>query len=270
MTWPRPSSRAVGRLPGCGHRRGHGRGRHGRRHAPGHLRRRQGRGRPVRGHPLRQRQRLPQVLRHPQEPPAGHRPPGRGRARPIDLMEVEGRVAAFASIGATARVTGEKLRGKVQGLWGHLLAGRRLFDTPAEEKILELYGRPRPVRTVRAQDGHARTSSTASSPRRTTSATAGGSLPRPSSTTAISTSPCSRSARSSTPSSSPCIYLGFYQRRLRHFKARRVVISGEDLPIQFNGEFLGDRDRVEFGVLPKAIRMVVPPTRRAAKRFRAT
>ncbi|MCK7540861.1 MAG: S49 family peptidase [Marinilabiliales bacterium] len=43
-----------------------------------------------------------------------------GVARPIDLMEVEGRIAAFASIGATAQVTDEKLSGKIQGLWGHL------------------------------------------------------------------------------------------------------------------------------------------------------
>jgi diacylglycerol kinase family enzyme len=65
----------------------------------------------------------------------------------------------------------------------------------------------------------------------------------------------------------PLIYFGVYQRRLRHFKAKRIVISGRGLPIQFNGEFLGDRDRVEFRVLPKAIRMVTPPTRRAGKHF---
>ncbi|NTV81724.1 MAG: hypothetical protein HGA24_09925, partial [Candidatus Aminicenantes bacterium] len=68
----------------------------------------------------------------------------------------------------------------------------------------------------------------------------------------------------------PLIYFGVYQRRLRHFKARRVVIGGRDLPIQFNGEFLGDRDRIEFRVLPQAIRMVIPPTRRAARRFKKT
>ena len=65
----------------------------------------------------------------------------------------------------------------------------------------------------------------------------------------------------------PLIYFGLYQSRLRHFKAKRVVISGRNMPIQFNGEFLGDRDRVEFRVLPRAIRMVFPPTRRARKRF---
>ncbi|HMA54428.1 MAG TPA: hypothetical protein VKT17_08190, partial [Acidobacteriota bacterium] len=65
----------------------------------------------------------------------------------------------------------------------------------------------------------------------------------------------------------PFIYFGIYQRRLRHFKARRVVISGRSLPVQFNGEFLGERDRLEFRVLPKAIRMVIPDTRRAGRHF---
>jgi diacylglycerol kinase family enzyme len=37
--------------------------------------------------------------------------------------------------------------------------------------------------------------------------------------------------------------------------------------VQFNGEVLGDRDRIEFRVLPRAIRMVIPPTRRAARHF---
>ncbi|HSA96985.1 MAG TPA: hypothetical protein VLJ16_13105, partial [Acidobacteriota bacterium] len=65
----------------------------------------------------------------------------------------------------------------------------------------------------------------------------------------------------------PLIYFGLYQRKMRHFKAKRVVISGRDLPLQYNGEVLSDRDRVEFRVLPKAIRMVTPPTRRAGRYF---
>jgi diacylglycerol kinase family enzyme len=39
------------------------------------------------------------------------------------------------------------------------------------------------------------------------------------------------------------------------------------MPLQFNGEVLGYRDRIEFRVLPQAIRMVVPPTRRAQRSF---
>ncbi|MGB9893715.1 MAG: diacylglycerol/lipid kinase family protein, partial [Candidatus Saccharicenans sp.] len=57
----------------------------------------------------------------------------------IDLISVEDRIAAFASIGSTAAVTGEKLRHSIPGLIGHLLAARKLLFYKRQEKILELY-----------------------------------------------------------------------------------------------------------------------------------
>jgi diacylglycerol kinase family enzyme len=189
-----------------------------------------------------------------------------GVPRAIDLMEVEGRVAAFASIGATARVTGEKLQGKVHGLWGHLLAGRRLFDTPLDVKRLTLYegaDASGPF-TEKAVDSAfldcvvTKTSffgySWNIAPRAVVD---DGYLD----VTLFELKPLRYVLLF------PFIYFGLYRRRLRHFKARRVVIQGRALPIQFNGEFLGDRERVEFRVLPRAIRMLTPDTRGGAKRF---
>jgi len=189
-----------------------------------------------------------------------------GVPRPIDLMEVEGRIAAFASIGATALVTGEKLRGKVQGLWGHVLAGRRLFGTPTEEKVVELYhGRDddgpfekKIVTTSFFDCIVAKTNYFGYNWNIAPEAVVDdGYLD----ITLFEMGPLKYSLLF------PLIYFGFYQRRLRHFKARRIVINGRALPIQFNGEFLGNRDRLEFRVLPRAIRMVTPPTRRARKHF---
>jgi diacylglycerol kinase (ATP) len=189
-----------------------------------------------------------------------------GVVRPIDLMEVNGRVAAFASVGATARVTGEKLRGKIQGVWGHVLAGRRLFDTPMEEKTLELTdGRdaagPFATKTLTSRFFDCIVTKTnyfgyswKVAPKAVVD---DGYLD----ITLFEIGPLKYALLF------PLIYFGLYQRRLRHFKAKRVVINGQALPIQFNGEFLGDRDRIEFRVLPRAIRMVTPPTRRAKKRF---
>lgn len=190
-----------------------------------------------------------------------------GIARPIDLMEIEGRVAAFASIGATALVTGEKLRGRVQGLWGHVLAGRRLFNSSRGEKVLELYDGvdddgPFAAKTVTSNFFDClvmKTNYFGYSWRIAPEAVVDdGYLD----ITLFEMGPVKYSFLF------PLIYLGLYQRRLRHFKARRVVISGQALPIQFNGEFLGDRDRLEFRVLPRAIRMVTPATRRGGKHFR--
>jgi len=190
-----------------------------------------------------------------------------GVTRPIDLMEVEGRVAAFASIGATARVTEEKLSGKVQGLWGHVLAGRRLFDTPVDEKTIELFeghdaSGPFAAKTLTSRFFDCivtKTNHFGYSWNIAPSAVVDdGYLD----ITLFEMKPLKYALLF------PLIYLGVYQKRMRHFKAKRVVIRGRSLPIQFNGEFLGDRDRVEFRVLPLAIRMVCPPTRRAGKRFR--
>ena len=189
-----------------------------------------------------------------------------GVPRPIDLMEVEGRVAAFASVGATARVTGEKLRGRIGGLWGHVLAGRRLLDTPMDAKTVELHDgidMSGPFETKKVASNFfdcivAKTNYFGYSWNIAPEAVVDdGYLD----VTLFEMGPFKYSLLF------PLIYFGFYQRRMRHFKARRVVINGRDLPMQFNGEFLGNRNRLEFRILPQAIRMVTPATRRAGKHF---
>ncbi len=189
-----------------------------------------------------------------------------GVPRLIDLMEIEGRVAGFASIGATALVTGEKLRGKIHGLWGHVLAGRRLFNTPLDEKTLELFdgydeSGPFEHKTVTSNFFDclvAKTNYFGYSWYIAPGAVVDdGYLD----VTLFEMGPHKYSVLF------PFIYFGWYQRRLRRFKAKRIVISGRALPVQFNGEVIDDRDRVECRVLPRAIRMVIPPTKRAGKHF---
>ena len=189
-----------------------------------------------------------------------------GIPRSIDLMELEGRVAAFSSIGATALVTGEKLRGKVGGLWGHILAGRCLFNAPLDEKTIVLTdgcdeSGPFKTKTITSNFFDcivAKTNYFGYSWNIAPKAVVDdGYLD----ISLFEMGPVKYSFLF------PLIYFGLYQHRMRHFKAKRIAISGRALPIQFNGEFLGDRDRVELRVLPRAIRMVTPPTRRAKKCF---
>jgi diacylglycerol kinase (ATP) len=189
-----------------------------------------------------------------------------GIPRTIDLMDIEGRYAAFASVGATARVTGEKLQHDVEGIWGHALAARRLFGSRREEKEIELLdGRDRSgpferkmlysrffdcvvaktnyfgyswriAPRARVDDGYL-------------------------DVTLYELGPVKYILLF------PLIYIGLYPGRRSHYKARKVVIKGKDMPIQYNGEFLGNRDRVEFRVLPKAIQIICPPGRKGRKRF---
>lgn len=190
-----------------------------------------------------------------------------GVPRRIDLMEVEGRVAAFSSIGATALVTGEKLEGQIQGFWGHVLAGRRLFATPRNVKKIELFDGydatgPFAHKTVTSRFFDCLVAKTNFfgynwfiAPQAVVD---DGYLD----VTLFEMGPLKYSFVF------PLIFFGFYQRRLRHYKAKRVIIEGQDMPMQFNGEFIGNRDRLEYRVLPQAIRMVIPPTRRAGKYFK--
>lgn len=185
-----------------------------------------------------------------------------GEPRLADLMRVEDRIAGFASIGATAAVTAKKLENKVQGMLGHLMAARKMFRLPVSEKAVELFdgvddkGRRfdrlsfrlpffdcvvaktnffgyswRIAPKARVDDGYLDiTFFELTTPRYLFFF--------------------------------PLIYLGWFQRTQWHFKAKRVAIEGEDLPVQYNGEFLGCRKRVEIEVLPRAIKILGPKRKR--------
>jgi diacylglycerol kinase family enzyme len=36
------------------------------------------------------------------------------------------------------------------------------------------------------------------------------------------------------------------------------VVKGKGLPVQYHGEYLGKRDRIEVKVVPQAIRVIAP------------
>jgi hypothetical protein len=59
----------------------------------------------------------------------------KGETREMDLIDIEGKVAGFASIGATAQVTLEKLKHRIHGLFGHLLASRIMLRLPCKEEL---------------------------------------------------------------------------------------------------------------------------------------
>ncbi len=189
-----------------------------------------------------------------------------GVPRTIDLMEIEGRYAAFASVGATARVTGEKLQRDIGGLWGHVLAARRLFGSQRNEKEIELFdgldmSGPFTHKTVRSRFFDcvvAKTNYFGYSWRIAPRARVDDGFLD---VTLFELGPIKYILLF------PMIYFGLYPGRRRHFKARKVVIKGRGLPIQYNGEFLGNRDSVGFRVLPKAIRIVCPPGKRGRRKF---
>jgi diacylglycerol kinase (ATP) len=181
-----------------------------------------------------------------------------GTPKPIDVIDVGGQIASLVSIGATAKTTHKKSQSKVPGLLGHVLAARVLFTYPREEMDVDLFdGRDDRGRRfehkalklrlydcivnkinyfgynwtiapkARIDDGY------------------------------LDVTFFDIRALSYVLYF-PLIYTGRYQKILKHFKVKRMLIRGKDLHIQYNGEIMPVRDEIELKVLPKALQIIGP------------
>lgn len=178
------------------------------------------------------------------------------KIKEADLISIEGRTAGFVSIGATAKVTQTKLEHKIPGLWGHLLASRILPFFRRQENELELIngledsGQPfqrkilklklfdcvvgktnffgyswKVAPQARIDDGYL-------------------------DITLFETTGIKYIAVF------PLIYFGLWQKSQKHFKAKKLIIRGQSLPIQYNGEWLGERKEIQLEVLPRALKII--------------
>jgi diacylglycerol kinase family enzyme len=176
--------------------------------------------------------------------------------RKIDLISIEGKVAGFASIGATARVTQEKLKRKIPGLFGHLWAGRIILALAKKEMEIDLFNGyddggesfEEKKLTLRLWDCViGKTNYFGYSWRIAPLAKIDDSLLD---ITLFETS------RIKYLLFFPFIYLGLYQRSQKHFKARKMIIRGNRLPVQYNGEFLAEKEEVQVKVLPQVLDVI--------------
>lgn len=183
----------------------------------------------------------------------------------IDLIQVEDRIAGFASVGSTAAVTGEKLRHSIPGLIGHLLAARKLVSYRRDEKILEFFDG---IDEKGQKFDYLEVSS------RFLDCVIGNTnyfgyswLVAPEAR--LDDGYLDIVLFEMPPLLYillfPLIYFGFLQKKLRHFKAKEMVIKGKNLDIQYNGEYLGALDSVRVKILPKALKVL--GNREKAARF---
>lgn len=182
-----------------------------------------------------------------------------GTTKEIDLMDINGRIAGFASIGATARITEEKQKNSIYGLWGHVLAGVKLFfKLPRWDMEVELEGgiddagNAFALKTIhlKALDCVVAKSNYFGYSWRI--------APRASLEDAYLDITFYEMRVLKYALLLPLNYFGLLQRRLRHFKARKLILRGKNLPIQYHGEALGTCDRVEIRVLPRLIKVICP------------
>jgi diacylglycerol kinase family enzyme len=181
-----------------------------------------------------------------------------GKTREIDLIEVEGRLAGFASVGATACVTQEKLRHNVQSLAGHLLASRILFTLPKKEVEIELFDGKSDVECFDQKTLKPRLFDCVVG--KTNYFGYGWKVaPKAKLDDGYLDITLLEMSGPKYVLFFPLIYYGLFQRRQKHFKVKKMVIRGKDLALQYNGEFLGVKNEFEFRVLPRALKVVCPP-----------
>jgi len=179
-----------------------------------------------------------------------------GRTREIDLINIEGKPAAFASVGATAQVLVEKLQHEIPGFFGHVLASRIMLNLSSKEQEIEIFdglddagqhfdrkmlklkvfdcvlGKTRHfgynwkvAPEAKIDDGYI-------------------------DLTLFEISGWKYWLYF------PSIYFGTFQKTQKHFKAKHIILRGHDLPVQYNGELLGIMDKVEMSILPRALKVI--------------
>ena len=182
-----------------------------------------------------------------------------GEPRWVSLMDIEGYVSGFSSIGFTAEASNVEHRGKVKGFWGHVLAGLKLMTLPRWEVEAELEdgfdksGQPFERRTLKLRilDCVVAKSSYFGYSFRI--------APRASLDDDYLDITFFEMSTWKYALLLPLTYFGLSQRRLRNFKAKRLVLKGKGLAVQYHGEYLSQRDRVEVRVIPRAFRIIAPP-----------
>jgi len=181
-----------------------------------------------------------------------------GETKEIDLIDIEGRVTGIASIGATAKVTHEKLQHNIQGSLGHILASRIIPSLPKTKQQIELFdgindnGEHFDKKTLNLSLFDCVVGKTAYFGYSWRVA------PRAKIDDGFLDITLYETSGLKYLLFFPLIYFGLYQKTQKHFKAKKVIIRGKDLPVQYNGEFLGIKDKFEFRVLPRALKIISP------------
>ena len=181
-----------------------------------------------------------------------------GAPRRIDLIEFEGRVASMVSVGATAMTTLKTVRSRVHGFLGHILASRILLMHPRDVMEIELHdgiddrGRPFERRDLKLKIFDCVINKTNHFGYNWLIA------PKARIADGCLDVTLFNNRAWSYLFLFPWIYFGRYQRILKHFKVRKIVVRGRNLHVQYNGEPLPPHESVELRVLPRALRVIGP------------
>jgi len=181
-----------------------------------------------------------------------------GQKKEIDLIDIEGHTATFGSIGATAQITYKKEQKNMSGFWGHMKAGLSIFKYSQNEYNVEL---------LEGKDDNG-----VPFEKKFLSITALDCIIGKTNYFGYNWKVAPQAVADDgyiditffeiTPTQalfvSPLIYLGTFQKRLKHFKAKKAVFCGTDLHVQYHGEYLGIRDKITLTIMPRALTVIIP------------
>ncbi|MFP4083109.1 MAG: diacylglycerol/lipid kinase family protein [Candidatus Aminicenantes bacterium] len=179
-----------------------------------------------------------------------------GKTKEIDLIMIEGKTAGFASIGATAKISQKKLQYNIPGLWGHLLAARIMPRLPRRESEIELLeglddaGQPFHKKTFRLKFFDCVIGKTNYFGYNWKVA------PLAKIDDGFLDITFFKTKAIKYLFMFPLTYFGLSQKFQKHFKAKKMILRGKKLPIQYNGEFLAEREEIQIKVLPRALRVI--------------
>lgn len=178
--------------------------------------------------------------------------------RDIDLMDIDGTAAAFASIGATAEITQEKINHEIPGFAGHVLASKILPTLPKKHVEVELSDglgdRKKAFDKKRLELEVLDTIVTKTSHFGYSWKIA----PRAVVDDGYLDITFFEITGAQYMLNFARIYNGTFQKTQRHFKAREAVFRGDGLAVQYHGELLGRRSEIRIKVLPKALKVIAP------------
>lgn len=181
-----------------------------------------------------------------------------GRTKEIDLIDFGGKLATFGSVGATAQVLVEKLKHRIPGFFGHILAARIMLKLSRKDQQVEIMdgiddsGQNFEHRSLHLKVFDAFIGKT--------SHFGYGWKMAPEARVDDGYIDITFFEISSYKFFLyfPSIYFGTFQKTQKHYKAKKIIIKGKNLPVQYNGELLGKKDILELKILPRALKIISP------------
>jgi len=185
----------------------------------------------------------------------------RGSPKAVDVIDVGGRIASFVSVGATGLVTHRTSQSKIRGFLGHILAARILLThSRSPMEIILLDGRDDNGREFERKDLNLKVFDVVVN--KTNHFGYSWQIAPKAKIDDGFLDVTIFDIRSLTYFLYfPLIYLGIYQKLLKHYKVRRVILRGEGIHVQYNGEATELREEIEMRVLPRALRIIGPRIR---------